>query len=66
MTGPDYVVRSWTLTPAGHSRVTVVDMHGRVVHLTVARDHMPHGDIDALIRTRLASLPPFTIYKQTR
>jgi hypothetical protein len=56
--GTDYVVRTWQLTPAGHARATVVDMHGRIVHVTVHRAHAPHGDIDAIIRERLAALPP--------
>lgn len=60
----DYVVRTWKLTPAGHARATVVDMHGRIVHVTVHHDHAPHGDIDGMIRDRLAALPPFTVYRQ--
>jgi hypothetical protein len=60
----DFVVRSWMLTPAGHARATVVDMHGRVAHVTVHADHAPHGDLEALIRARLAALPPFTVYRQ--
>lgn len=63
MTQPDYVVRSWHLTAAGHARVTVVDMHGRIAHFTVHADHAPHGDIENLIRDRLAALPPFTVHR---
>lgn len=64
MSDTDYVVRTWKVTPAGHARATVVDMHGRIAHVVVHRDHAPHGDLDLLIRDRLAALPPFTIYRQ--
>ena len=65
MMGPtDYVVRSWKVTSAGHARATVVDRHGRIAHVTVTRAHAPHGDIDGLIRDRLAALPPFAVYCQ--
>ena len=53
----DYVVRAWKVTTAGHARATVVDMHGRIAHVTIERAHAPHGDIDGLIRARLAALP---------
>lgn len=66
MPNDDYVVRTWQVTPAGHARVTVVDMHGRIAHLTVTRDHVLHGDIDRLLRDRLAALPPFTVYRNVR
>ena len=58
MTGTDYVVRGWKLTPAGDSRATVVDAHGRIAHVTVHRSHTAHGDIDGLIRARLGRLGP--------
>jgi hypothetical protein len=57
MQGTDYVVRTWSLTPAGNSRATVVDRFGRIVHVTVHRAHAPHADVDGLIRDRLAQLP---------
>jgi hypothetical protein len=59
--GTDYVVRSWRSTTAGHARAAVVDRHGRIVHVTVHREHAPHGDIDGLIRDRLATLPPYRL-----
>lgn len=61
---PDFVVRRWSLTNAGHARVTAVDMHGRVFHLTIHSRHLPHGDIESLIRDRLAQLPEWTVYRQ--
>lgn len=60
----DYVVRAWNVTTAGHARATVVDMHGRIAHVTVRDTHAPHADIDGLIRDRLRTLPPFTVYRQ--
>lgn len=57
MNGTDYVVRSWSVTNAGHAHAVVVDRFGRVVGVTVHRGHAPHGDIDGLIRDRLATLP---------
>lgn len=60
----DFVVRSWRLTPAGNARATVVDMHGRIAHVTITRHASAHADVEAIIRDRLAALPPFTVYRQ--
>lgn len=60
----DFVVRSWRLTPAGHARATVVDMHGRIAHVTITKHASAHGDVEAIIRDRLAHLPAFTVYRQ--
>lgn len=61
MNGTDYVVRSWNVTTAGHARATVVDAHGRVVHVVVRDTHAPHGDIDGMIRARIAELPAYKL-----
>ena len=64
MNETDYVVRRWQLTNAGHARVTVVDMRGRVAHVTVRDTHLPHANVDAQIRARLNALPLWTGYRQ--
>jgi hypothetical protein len=51
-----YVVRETVLTNAGHIRITVVDLHGRIAHLTVRADHYPTADVHTLIVDRLAQL----------
>ncbi|HET9247704.1 MAG TPA: hypothetical protein VFO15_18010 [Xanthobacteraceae bacterium] len=60
----DFVVRSWRTTPAGHARATVVDMHGRIAHVTITKHASAHGDVEQLIRDRLAHLPTFVRYRQ--
>jgi len=57
MDRPDYVVRATRLTAAGHTRVTVVDMRGRVAHVTIRRDHYPAADVHTLVLDRLGRLP---------
>lgn len=56
----DYVVRQTSLTNAGHVRVTAVDLHGRVAHVTIHRAHYDWADVDTLIRDRFAHLPTRT------
>jgi hypothetical protein len=56
----DYVIRSWSVTKAGHAQATVVDMHGRIAHVVVRDAYAPHGDIDGLIRQRLTKLRPWS------
>lgn len=64
MDRPDFVVRRWALTTAGHARVTAVDMHGRIFHYTIHERELAHGDIETLIRNRLAALPAPKVYRQ--
>jgi hypothetical protein len=52
----DYVIRSVNVTPAGHNHFEVVDMKGRLAHVTVDRQAAIHGAADTLIRARLAHL----------
>jgi hypothetical protein len=52
----DYVIRTVGVTPTGHNRYTVVDMHGRLCHVTVDRHAAIHGAADTIIRTRIAHL----------
>jgi len=57
MNSAGYVVRRTVMTNAGHVRVTAVDLHGRIAHVTIHRAHYHRADVDALIRDRFAHLP---------
>jgi hypothetical protein len=52
----DYVIRDVQVTATGHNRYTVVDLHGRLCHVTVDRMAAIHGAADTIIRARVAHL----------
>jgi hypothetical protein len=52
----DYVIRNVTVTPTGHNHFEVVDMHGRLCHVTVDRQAAIHGAADTIIRARVQHL----------
>lgn len=58
MTGPDYVVRAVERLPLLRHRFTVVDMAGRLHHVTVSDKAAQAGHTDMLIRKALARHPP--------
>jgi hypothetical protein len=54
----DYTVRSWRRTDQGHTTCTVVDGHGRIVHVTFPYGLSVEPNVDRVIRHALASRPP--------
>jgi hypothetical protein len=56
VTEHDYVIRDVKVTPTGDNRYTVVDMAGRLCHVTVSRLAAIHGHADTLIRHRVRHL----------
>lgn len=54
----DYVVRSWRDTPAGHPTITVVDLRGRRVHVTIPRRLTTAVNVRHVVERTLATRPP--------
>ncbi len=53
----EYVVRSITPVSLLRTRYTVVDMSGRVHHVTITDEHLRHGDAHHLIMHALNRAP---------
>lgn len=58
MADTDFVVRSWRRNADGTATATVVDMRGQVAHVTVTAYQAAHGELEHVIRRRLAARPP--------
>lgn len=53
----DYVIRSTTRAPSGRSTYAIVDMAGRLIHVTVGYTLCASGLLDLVLREAVRAIP---------